>query len=207
VRVLLVDDHELFRTGMRYLLRDMHGDIEITEAGALEEVEPLADHREFDLILLDYHLPAVTGLDSLIQVRAWFVAPPIVIVSGDVDPVVINQAIRQGAAGFVPKSSSKQVLAAALKLVLAGTVYLPPEILETQDEGESSVAHDPLQSLSARQREVLMKAIQGKANKVIARELDITDHTVKAHLAVAYRLLNVRNRSEAVYAVARLGVA
>lgn len=205
MNVLLVDDHVLFREGLRHLLDGIGASIAFTEAGNIAELHDIRSPSQFDLVLLDYRLPDISGLEALAAVREVFSTATVVVVSGEDDPATIHEVISQGASGFIPKSSSTQILLAALKLVLAGGVYLPPALLSI-GPGFSPTKNDVLQSLSLRQRQVLLEAIRGKANKVIARELDISDHTVKAHLAVAYRVLKVKNRSEAVYAAARLGI-
>jgi DNA-binding NarL/FixJ family response regulator len=131
------------------------------------------------------------------------------VLSGEEDPRQVRRAIDAGAAGFIPKSSTPEVLLSALRLVLADGVYLPAVALKGIAAGgtEAPVSADRIgDSLSERQIDVLRKAVQGKANKVIARELSISEGTVKAHLSAAFRALGVHNRTEAVYAAARSGL-
>lgn len=211
-RFVLIDDHALFREGLGHLLRGFSPAAEILEAEGLHDLADIPRPGDVDLVLLDYHLPGVAGLEALAQARQFFESATIVVVSGEDDPATIRAVIQAGAGGFIPKSSSSRVLIAALSLVTAGGTYLPPEILHNapdeaarrQTEEESKDA--PLQMLSERQREVLRRAIQGKANKVIARELNISDHTVKVHLSLALKTLGVKNRTEAVYAAAKWGL-
>jgi DNA-binding NarL/FixJ family response regulator len=212
----LVDDHEVIWSGMRgvverlaaqqrpgerfdwFCARDLAGAL-ASEAGAL------------DLVLLDYHLPDTEGLSALRALRERFDAAPIVIVSGDQQPERIRRAIEAGAAGYIPKTMPEAEMVAALGLVMAHGVYLPPVALldaepapEPADDAQLSndaIATFMAAELSPRQREVFARALRGKPNKVIARELGIAEGTVKVHLAMVFRALGVRNRTEAMYRV------
>lgn len=214
MRALLVDDHQLFRQGLKFLLADLERDIEFLEAddclGALE----FAAGAHVDLVLVDLHLPGEDGMEVLGRLRLAYGASAVVVLSSEDDPRVIRRAIEMGASGFVPKSSTPKVLVAALGLVLAGGTYLPPHVLRGPAVETSTVAvaerGEPVQhvpGLSERQLEVLLQAIQGKANKVIAREMKLSEGTIKAHLSGAFRALGVQNRTEAVFAAARIGLA
>ena len=211
MRILVVDDHPLFREGLKFLLRDLDDALTITEAANCTEATSLRGET-FDLILLDLHMPGIAGLDALEAIRAAFQATRIVVLSGEEDPRHVRQAIDTGAAGFIPKSSTPGVLLNALRLILGGGIYLPPIALRqfpdsVQSASSGQLSRDQvIKALSIRQNDVLNKAIQGKPNKVIARELSISDATVKAHLSAAFRVLGVHNRTEAVYAAARLGL-
>lgn len=216
MNLLVVDDHTLFRQGLKFLLRDLDENVLITEASDCRQAVALAG-QSFDLILLDLHMPGTVGLDALTAMRDAFETTRIVVLSGEENPRQVRRAIESGAAGFVPKSSTPELLLSALQIVLSGSVYLPPMALKDMDsdqthppEGSAPAAPpspNKLESLlSPRQLEVLHKAIVGKPNKVIARELDISEGTVKAHLAAAFLALGVRNRTEAVYVAARMGM-
>lgn len=205
MRILVIDDHALFRRGLKHLLRDLDDRVEVLEAAGCSETEALRG-TSFDLILLDLHMPGIAGLDALAAMRNAFEASRIVVLSGEEDPRQIRRAIDAGAAGFIPKASTPEVLLGALRLILAGGVYLPSVALRGMGEPDAAeqASEDRIaQLLSDRQIEVLRKAVEGKANKVIARELGISDSTVKAHLSAAFRALGVHNRTEAVYAAAR----
>jgi DNA-binding NarL/FixJ family response regulator len=210
LRILVVDDHALFRQGLKYLLRDLDERLEVFEAADCGQAEALRG-EPFDLILLDLHMPGSAGLEALAAVRDAFESSRIVVLSGEEDPRQVRRAIDAGAAGFIPKASSPDVLINALRLILADGVYLPPVALRGVGEPDTGAARaqadDALaEKLSHRQLEVLRKAVQGKANKVIARELGISDSTVKVHLTAAFRALGVHNRTEAVYVAARSGL-
>jgi DNA-binding NarL/FixJ family response regulator len=214
--VLLVDDHEVIWSGMKgvverlaaqrrpgapfewFCARDLAGAL-AAAAGAL------------DLILLDYHLPDADGLAAMRALRERFDSAPIVIVSGDQQPERIRRAIEAGAAGYVPKTMPEAEMVAALGLVMAHGVYLPPVALldaapAPEPADDAQLANDAIAAfmaaeLSPRQREVFARALRGKPNKVIARELGIAEGTVKVHLAMVFRALGVRNRTEAMYRV------
>lgn len=209
MRILIVDDHELFRKGLRHLLDRFDAELEIVEAADCDQAIARAS-EPFDLVLLDLHMPGMTGLEALHRMRPAFESSPIVVLSGEDDPRQVRRAIDAGAAGFIPKSSTPDVMRSALRLVLADEVYLPAVALKgiTEDGGEAGTMTPGRigDALSDRQVDVLRKAVQGKANKVIARELGISEGTVKAHLSAAFRALGVHNRTEAVYAAARCGL-
>lgn len=212
MHVLLIDDHALFRRGLRLLLADLHAAIEFTEADDCACASALVDLKP-DLVLLDLHMPGSRGLDALAFAKSAFESAALVVLSGEDDPPLIRQAIESGAAGFVPKSSTPEVLKSALRLILAGGVYLPPHALRGLAAPGATAAEPARRSagplagrLSERQHEVLRRAIQGKSNKLIARELRVSEGTVKAHLSASFRALGVGNRTEAVYAAARFGL-
>lgn len=203
MRILLIDDHILFRDGLKYLLADLDAAPEFLEAGSYEGARALAS--DVDIVLLDLKLPGMQGLEAITGLRESAARASVVVLSSLDDPATIRAAIDAGAAGFIPKSSTQEVLIAALRLVLAGGSYLPPHLLDETPAGATTTDSTPdmaLANLSDRQREVLMCAVQGKANKVIARDLAISEATVKAHLSASFRALGVSNRTEAVFAVA-----
>jgi DNA-binding NarL/FixJ family response regulator len=215
VKVLLVDDHVLFREGLKFLLRALDPALEPDEAGNCAEALERAGECNYDLVLLDLKLPGRHGLDALEALRDAIPGVPLVVLSGEDDPHTIRAAIERGAMGFIPKSSTSDVLVKALQLVLARGVYLPPAALDTEYSNLAAASLAPPQGGSAaaalevitpRQMEVLRCVIQGKPNKVIARELGIASGTVKQHVSGVLRSLGAQNRTEAVYAAAKLGL-
>ena len=211
MHVLLIDDHEMFRQGMRFLLSDLNEELEFTDAGTCAEALSVMGESKIDLALLDLNMPGSKGLNALRQIKGAYPAIPLAVLSGLDDPALIRDAIDEGASGFVPKASSSEVLVAALRLILAGGVYLPQAALNGAAQHVASLTEtgdsaDRNDLLSERQTDVLMKAIQGKPNKVIAREMDIAEGTVKTHLSAAFKALGVHNRTEAVFAAAKLGL-
>jgi DNA-binding NarL/FixJ family response regulator len=212
MKLLTIDDHALFRQGLKFLLTDLQSDLECIEAESLAEALALDDKQGVEFILLDYHLRDSKGEESLGKISDAFENAVIVVLSGEENPQLIRSIIDRGAAGFIPKSSTQDILIAALKLILAGGVYIPAIAVNASPlaAGASSMSSESLEegisSLSQRQLEVLRRAVQGKSNKVIARELFIAEGTVKAHLSAAFRALGVSNRTEAVYAASRLNL-
>lgn len=212
MRVLLVDDHELFRSGIKLLLSTLNNQIDFIEADSCEELQEIDKLGHVDLVLLDFHLPGVEGFDALKSVKSIFESIPIVILSGEDDPQIIRRSIDLGAFGFISKSSSQQIFIAALKLIMAGGTYLPVSVLSRTGDFSSENHTQKIYSddsngnmakLSNRQSEVLALAIKGKPNKIISRELKISESTVKTHLSTAFRTLGVRNRTEAVFMAAK----
>jgi len=153
-------------------------------------------------------MPGYEGLDSLHAIKLAGITVPVVVLSGEDSPTLIRQAIESGAMGFIPKSSSHEVLIQALKLIVAGGVYLPVNAISKApvEEVESVTEEPEFTGLTPRQLEVLQGVVKGKPNKVIARELDVSEHTVKAHLSAVFRALGAKNRTDAVYQAARLQV-
>ena len=217
MRLLVVDDHELFRKGLMLLFNELDESVHFFQAESSKQGISLCRDTEVDLVLLDLHMPGENGMDCFGALRE-ISSAPIVMLSSEDDPGIIRQAIEKGAAGFIPKSSSPEVLIAALRLILAGGTYLPPNVLNLDvgsihHPGPGHVCLEagnpnlgPINHLSERQREVLLGAVQGKPNKVIARQLSLSEGTVKAHLSSAYRALGVSNRTEAVFVAAELGL-
>lgn len=205
MNILLIDDHALFREGMELVLQRIDPSIGVSHASSVEAgVRRLQVPPPPDLVLTDLNLPGIHGLDALLRVREANDEVPSVVLAGSEDPALVRSAIDQGAMGYIPKSSDSREVARALTLILRGGVYLPAVALSTErhsSNGPSTGGH-----MTPRQRDVLLKLIQGKANKVIARELGISDTTVKSHVSALLQALDVHNRTQAVYAVARLGI-
>jgi DNA-binding NarL/FixJ family response regulator len=193
-------------------LREFSAEIEFFEAGNPADALAFAD-KAFDLILLDLSMPGTHGTSALERMREAFVDMPIVVLSSEDDPGLIRQVIDLGASGFIPKSSTHRILISALQLILAGGVYLPMHVLSKSTRpalaltaSDSSAPDVPVPGMTDRQYEVLLKAVRGQSNKMIARSLLLSEGTVKAHLSAAFRILGVSNRTEAVYAAAQLGI-
>jgi DNA-binding NarL/FixJ family response regulator len=207
MNVLLIDDHALFREGLKFLLRSLDAALAVDEAGNCAKALEHAAARSYDLVLLDLKMPGVDGLDALAALRDAIPAAPLVVLSGEDNAAVVRAAIERGAMGFIPKSSTPEVLIQALRLVLARGVYLPPTVLDAAGPATAPpAASQALCGLTPRQMDVLRCVIQGKPNKIIARELDVSESTVKAHLSSVLRALGAHNRTEAVYAAAKLGL-
>ena len=211
MNILVVDDHPLYRSGVVYTLQNTGMDVQVVECSALEAAfQRLDAGLQADLMILDLQMPGYTGLDSVRAVRNRRPDVPVLVLSGNEDPAVVRECIELGAFGFVAKSAPSDQFHAALTRVLAGGVYLPPASLSVgspatraqQDAWSRLGTH-----LTGRQRQVLLGIVQGKPNKVIARELGLSDTTVKSHVAHILDALVVSNRTEAVYALARAGLS
>lgn len=208
MRVLLVDDHVIFRQGLKFLLSDLDESLSFAEAGTGAQALKEIGEQMPSLVLLDLNMPGTDGLDTLRAVLEAAPSIPVAILSGEEDPSLIRSAIDAGASGFVSKTSSSDILVAALKLILDGGIYLPASALRSREPlGSGSPEENGIsEQLSERQTAVLLRAIQGQANKVIAVELGIAEGTVKTHLSAAFKILGVNNRTEAVFAAAKLGL-
>jgi DNA-binding NarL/FixJ family response regulator len=209
LKILIADDHALFREGLRYVLARLEPQVEVIEArDGAEALEILGRRPDVDLILLDLAMPGVDGLAGLRALRARLPAVPVVILAASEEPTDIRLALDGGAMGFISKSSTSEVMLGALRLVLAGGVYLPPTLLERQRSGARTKdgGRKTLETLglTPRQHDVLRLLSQGRSNKEIARTLDLTEGTVKLHVSAILRALEVDNRTQAVVAAARL---
>lgn len=212
LRVLVVDDHPLIREALRQVLKQLDKHIELLEAPSAEEaLAAAAHHDDLDLILLDLSLPGGDGFDLLRELREQYPAVPVVVLSASDQPETVMRALDEGAMGFIPKTSPNDVLIGALRLVLSRGVYLPPQVLRQHAATFASCSptlpancHDI--GLTARQAQVLALLVQGKPNKLICRELNLAEGTVKIHITGILKALKVTNRTQAVIEVSRLGL-
>jgi DNA-binding NarL/FixJ family response regulator len=208
--ILIVDDHPLFRAAMRDIVdrvcAQKGGDVSYREASSFEEAFVIASmNPDLDLVMLDICMPDSGDLSGLLRFRAELPAVPVVVVSAIDDPHTVSRALLCGAAGFIPKSASVEGIAAALKVVLEGGIYTPDGAASgpatslrydsTQPGNETGLA------LTPRQAAVLAKLAEGKSNKQIARELSISDMTVKVHVTAILRSLDVASRAQAIVAI------
>lgn len=236
MRVLLVDDHTLFREGIALLLRPLIEPLETWEAGSCEEAISVIEARgAADLVLIDLGLPGASGLEGVRRLRESHPEMPVVVMSSADDKDTVLAALDAGAMGFIPKSSTSAVMIGALKLILAKGIYLPPSVFlaarsptpasapvvapagaaaggpsAAPPAGDPSGAGAAVRAadlgLTQRQVEVLHLLLQGKPAKLIGRELDLSLSTVKAHTSAVLRALNVTTRTQAVVAAGRLGL-
>ena len=208
-RVLIVDDHSLVRDGLRTILEVSFPECEVLEAGSFEEsLDVLQTADDIDLVLLDLNIPDVNRLSGLKQLRADFPATPVVMVTGVTDPIVMRDALAAGAAGFVPKSLKRQAILDALRQVMSGEIYLPD--IETTESDDARLREDEeirarIDSLTPQQRIVLGHLVEGRLNKQIAYELDVSMTTVKAHVSAILQKMNVFSRTQAVILANRVG--
>jgi len=209
MNLLLIDDHALFREGLRALLGNISPDVVVFESASVEGGIDECSLTLFRMVLLDLGLSQSGGLATLEQFRAEVPATPVVVLSGERDAGLIRTAIECGAVGYIPKSHTAEQMIAALRFVLAGGVYLPPEVLDAEraavGQPAASMERERFALLSPRQQQVARLLLQGQANKAIARELDLSEGTVKAHVSAIYQIIGARNRVEAVTLAARHG--
>lgn len=217
VSIVIADDHQMFRQGLRLLLEDELKVAEIVEAADFDTaLDRAASMKQVDLILVDLKMPGMAGGASIRSVRQAYPLAKVVVVSGFTGRDEILDALGAGAHGYVPKRLSIEELTAALRLVMGGGVYVPPDIATVPPESGDDMVDLPMPSrppgdtdlsrLTPRQRDVLRELSQGRSTKEIARSLDLAEGTVKIHLAAIFRLLGVRNRTEAAIAAAKFGI-
>jgi DNA-binding NarL/FixJ family response regulator len=210
MRILLVDDHSLFRAGIRYLLLQLVEDgqaLQIDEAGDRASLMAcLEKHDEFDLVLLDLHMPDIHGLAALETMRQRYPQLPVVVLSASDDRAEMQRSLELGALGFIPKSSSPAVLLNALRLILAGGMYVPPVMVQGTAIYPSLASNFTARptGLTPRQSAVLSLVLEGNSNKVIAAKLGLSEATVKAHVTAVFRTLGVANRMQAAIVAGKL---
>ena len=204
MKILVVDDHALVREGLRQVLKGLEENLEVLQAGNCEQAFALAQrHGDLDLVLLDYHLPDMNGLDALAIFGDRHPELPIVLLSGSANTQIMRQVLQAGAAGFVTKSCVSDELLRAVRSVLDGDIYLPQELTSAPPPNQQDPIGRPL--LKQRQDLVLRCLLDGLANREIAEQLHVSEETVKTHVAAILRHFDVQNRTQAVVAAARIG--
>lgn len=210
MRVLVVDDHALFREGLRLLLLSMPT-MDCRVAASAEEGLALATAEHFDVVLMDWHMEGLSGAAAIEAFREAVIDARLIVVSAEKSATLVRTAIDAGAVGFIPKESSPEVLQQALAKMADGGIYLPSALLASASAsapraGSTREIVDVFPGLTERQADVLAAMLRGLPNKLIARQLGISDATVKTHLSAVFRELCVQSRTEAVYVAARQGV-
>jgi DNA-binding NarL/FixJ family response regulator len=217
MKVLVIDDHVLIRDALRGVLKELNDDALIVEASDCRQaMRLLNEHPDIDLILLDLNLPDRNGFEVLADLRTRHPGISTVVLSGFNDRENVARALDVGALGFIPKSSTREVMLSAFRLIFSGGIYIPTDILvhpgttpsqprrDTSETGSQSLSPRDL-GLTDRQVDVLALMMQGKSNKAICRALDLAEPTVKNHVTAILKALRVTNRTEAVIAVGALG--
>lgn len=211
MKVLIVDDHALIREAMAAVVAEALPDGTVFLAADAKQAGAMLDHHSgMDLVLLDIQLPDGDGLSLLAQWRNLFPAMAIALLSGVRDPVAVQQAMTLGACGFLPKTDPRAVTLGALRLILAGGIYVPHELVAfthrpTVINLPVVESNGPAEALTPRQRDVLRLLMRGCSNKRICRELGLAEPTVKNHLSIIFRVLGVSSRTEAVSRVSGQG--
>lgn len=206
-RIVIVDDHPLFRGALNQALSASLDSAEIVEAGSLDELTTkLTNGLEVDLILLDLSMPGVQGISGLVFLRGQYPEIPVVIVSANDDPTTIRRCMECGASGFVPKSQPVDRIRQAVRSVLDGNVWTPPDIVLSAGGGDDDTSDllVRLSSLTPQQVRVLMMLGEGLLNKQIAYKLGVSEATIKAHVSAILQKLCVDSRTQAVIAVNKI---
>ncbi len=202
---LLVDDHALFRAGLVVLLQKMSGDAVVHEVGtAAAALQTAADNPAIDLVLLDYTLPDSNGIQVLRALKVARPELPVILLSAHVDSGLIQQALKEHASGFIPKTSTPDVMLSAVQLVLNGGIYIPLEAMNAPAAANAPAAFQAVTAggriqLTQRQMDVLQQMKNGLSNKEIARQLHMSPSTVKVHVAAILRELAASSRTQAVF--------
>lgn len=221
MKILVVDDHPLIRDAVRHVLAQLDQSVQVFDADSCAAaIVQIHAHQDLDLVLLDLSLPGSSGLSALESLRQQFPSLPVVVLSARDESAVVVGALDAGAMGFIPKTSSNELMISALRLVLSGGIYVPPQAIAgafhdaaaaspapVSPFSERAPATEPSEiGLTERQSEVLALMLQGKPNKVICRELNLAEGTVKIHVTAILKALGASNRTQAVIAASRLGI-
>lgn len=216
MRILLVDDHALFREGMSHVLKNMPEAPEVFEAGSADEGLFLAQEKgPFDLVLLDLHLGESDGFTVLARLHHNYAELAVIVLSASEDFQDAKRSLDLGAMGYIPKSATSQIMLGAIRLVLSGGIYLPPLLLSQWHNSASPAINRNSQqrdssmdteSITSRQHDVLRLLAVGKSNKEIARDLGMAEGTVKIHITAIFRALAVVNRTQAVLSAKKMGL-
>jgi len=204
MKILVVDDHSLFREGLCYVLNELDEQVSILEASGFEQaMQHVAANPDLDLVLLDLNMPGEDGFTALDRFTKTYPAMPVVILSGSIRHSDIKRALDAGAMGYIPKDTTSTVMLNAVRLILSGGIYTPPDMAQQFGLNQGD---DNAPALTPRQSQVLAKLIQGHSNKVIASQMNLAEATVKMHVTSIMKSLGVSNRTQAAMAAERLGL-
>jgi len=205
--MVVVDDHPLFREALAGTLRRLHPNCRVSETASFEQLQDLLEtDPAVDLVLLDLHLPGRHGLSALAWLRGRYPEIPVLLISAHDDAAVIRRALADGAAGFLSKSADSETIEQAIARVLEGDTWVPPGLEPSAGEADEADLVRRIGELTPQQYRILLMLGDGRLNKQIAWELDITEATVKAHMTAIMRKLEVSNRTQAVTLLNRLQV-
>jgi len=204
LKILIVDDHALFREGLCYVLDKIEGEVSILEASDYENAfNLLTSNPDLNLVLLDLCMPGKDGFSLLEMASEKFPMIPIVVLSASKDISDMNRSMAAGAMGYIPKDATGKLMVGAINLVLSGGLYIPPDMVTNQN---NDISDKKDVSLTQRQTEVMAMLAKGLSNKVIAADLEITEATIKMHITSIMKSLGVSNRTQAVIAAQKLGI-
>ena len=206
MKILIVDDHALFREGLRHVLNELGEVIEVLEAADFESASTyVSANPDLDLVLLDLNMPGKDGFSALDTITKTYPAMPVVIVSASNRRSDAQRALDSGAMGYIPKESTSKVMLNALRLILAGGIYVPANMIQAEPDATASSKQNT-HGLTPRQIEVLALLVQGCSNKEIAIQMQLAEATVKMHVTAILKTLGVNNRTQAAIAVEKLGL-
>jgi DNA-binding NarL/FixJ family response regulator len=206
MKILIVDNHPLIQQALKHVLEDLDISIDVTQTRDATSTFAALDRPPLpNLLLLDLTLPHVDGFTLLADLRRRWPAMPVLVLSATHDRQTVARALDLGAMGFIPKTINTRILKDAMKLILAGRVYAPRD-MDTENVLEPRVTRPEQLGLTVRQSDVLKLLVQGKPNKLICRDLRLSEGTVKVHVSAILRALNVHTRTQVVIELARRGV-
>jgi len=205
-RLLIADDHPLFRGAMREAVHGLLDQADIAEAGTFEEVAELLEREsDVDLILLDLAMPGARSFSGLMYLRAQYPGVPVIVVSANDDPAAIRRCMEFGASGFIPKTLGVEAMRTAISRILEGGVWTPPDVdLAGGSDAQTAELMSRMATLTPQQVRVLMMLSEGLLNKQIAFQLGVSEATVKAHVSAILQKLGVESRTQAVIAAAKI---
>ena len=205
-RLVIADDHPLFRGALRESISGLLEKVDIAEAGTFDDVVALLERGgDVDLVLLDLTMPGVRGFSGLMYMRAQYPSVPVIVVSANDDPAAIRRCMEFGASGFIPKTLGVDAMRAAISRILGGGVWTPPDVdLSVGANAEAAELMARMATLTPQQVRVLMMLSEGLLNKQIAYQLSVSEATVKAHVSAILQKLGVESRTQAVIAAAKM---
>ena len=205
-RLVIADDHPLFRGALREAVTGLFERVDIAEAGTFNEVAELLERGgDVDLVLLDLTMPGVRGFSGLMYLRAQYPGVPVIVVSANDDPAAIRRCMEFGASGFIPKTLGVEAMRGAIARILSGGVWTPPDVdLTAGSDAETAALMARMATLTPQQVRVLMMLSEGLLNKQIAYQLGVSEATVKAHVSAILQKLGVESRTQAVIAAAKI---
>lgn len=204
MKILIADDHALFRQGMVYILGEMNPECRIVEASTSSQAIQIAkDNPNLALILMDLNMPEMDGIDAMRVIQTKAPTVPVIILTASESLLDMRQALDAGAMGYVPKSVTAAIMTSAIKLVLSGGIYIPSAFV--QGNCNTDMKQKSHIKLTPRQTDVLRLLLDGQSNKQAARFLNLSEATVKTHVAAIFKELNVSNRTQAVLVAKRAG--
>ncbi len=220
MKILIADDHELFLQGLEFILQKQYPEAQIVLASNYNDIfKILKEQKDFDLILTDLAMPGANWLDALKQIHTDCPDVPIIIISAVFDRQILQKTFDIGVSGYVSKSFSNSLIISAINLVMAGGIYVPPEVLQMSVQSSPEPMRELLASLNEpksdttdnniltpRQKEVLACLAEGLSNKQIAYRLGVSEGTIKIHITLLLRALEVTNRLAAVRKAVQLGI-